>query len=238
MRSGCRADIRPAHHGESADDRERRPHSAARRARAGHIALAVPETDLPSWRAHLETHGVEIESDVRWPRGGRSLYMRDPAGNSVEIASPTVWGSSESRLMPELVRRRWGAQWTRRTVQVRATSTALSSRLAEASRCVTSGPPRVTLEGAFPACQPRSDEVKRWQSDECVRSGSQRAADGTVPHYRVRAHARRADQATPNARDVEGLHELTTHDGMRVNVIGDNEYLIPPGVESHAGTSR
>ena len=28
-------------------------------------------------------------------------------------------------------------------------------------------------------------------------------------------------------RDVEGLHELTTHDGMRVNVIGDNEYLIP-----------
>ena len=28
----CRADIRPAHHGESADDRERRPHSAARRA--------------------------------------------------------------------------------------------------------------------------------------------------------------------------------------------------------------
>jgi len=63
---------------------------------AGHIALAAPETDLPSWRAHLETHGVEIESEVRWPRGGRSLYMRDPAGNSVEIASPTVWGSSES----------------------------------------------------------------------------------------------------------------------------------------------
>lgn len=62
---------------------------------AGHIALAVPETDLPSWRAHLETHGVEIESEVHWPRGGRSLYMRDPAGNSVEIASPTVWRSLE-----------------------------------------------------------------------------------------------------------------------------------------------
>jgi hypothetical protein len=32
--------------------------------------------------------------------------------------------------------------------------------------------------------------------------------------------------STPNARDVEGLHELVTHDGMRVNVVGENEYEI------------
>ncbi len=62
---------------------------------AGHIALAVADSDLPAWRAYLEANGVAIESDVSWPRGGRSLYVRDPAGNSVEIASPGLWGFSE-----------------------------------------------------------------------------------------------------------------------------------------------
>jgi hypothetical protein len=32
---------------------------------------------------------------VRWPRGGRSLYVRDPGGNSIELASPRIWGFSE-----------------------------------------------------------------------------------------------------------------------------------------------
>ena len=58
----------------------------------GHLALAVADADLPDWRSHLEANGVEIESEVTWPRGGRSLYARDPAGNSVELASPTIWG--------------------------------------------------------------------------------------------------------------------------------------------------
>ena len=26
-----------------------------------------------------------------WPNGARSLYFRDPAGNSVEIAEPRLW---------------------------------------------------------------------------------------------------------------------------------------------------
>ena len=62
---------------------------------AGHIALAVADSDLPAWRTYLERTGVAIESEVTWPRGGRSLYVRDPAGNSVEIASPTLWGFSD-----------------------------------------------------------------------------------------------------------------------------------------------
>jgi catechol 2,3-dioxygenase-like lactoylglutathione lyase family enzyme len=62
---------------------------------AGHMALAVADADLPAWRAHLEAHGVAIESEVTWPRGGRSLYVRDPAGNSVELASPLLWGFQE-----------------------------------------------------------------------------------------------------------------------------------------------
>jgi hypothetical protein len=35
--------------------------------------------------------GVAIEQEVDWPRGGKSLYFRDPAGNSVELLTPGVW---------------------------------------------------------------------------------------------------------------------------------------------------
>ena len=62
---------------------------------AGHVALAVAAADLPAWRAYLEAKGIAIESEVTWPRGGRSLYVRDPAGNSVELASPLIWGLPE-----------------------------------------------------------------------------------------------------------------------------------------------
>jgi catechol 2,3-dioxygenase-like lactoylglutathione lyase family enzyme len=58
----------------------------------GHVAFAVPDADIPTWRARLETAGVAIESQVTWPRGGRSLYIRDPAGYCVELASPKLWG--------------------------------------------------------------------------------------------------------------------------------------------------
>jgi hypothetical protein len=34
---------------------------------------------------------VAIESEVSWPGGGRSLYVRDPAGNSLEFASADIW---------------------------------------------------------------------------------------------------------------------------------------------------
>lgn len=59
---------------------------------AGHVAFRVPEAELPAWRARLAAAGVAVEADIRWPRGGRSLYLRDPANNSVELASPTLWG--------------------------------------------------------------------------------------------------------------------------------------------------
>ena len=28
---------------------------------------------------------------IHWPRGGASLYLRDPAGNSVELAPGKIW---------------------------------------------------------------------------------------------------------------------------------------------------
>lgn len=57
----------------------------------GHFCFAVEGPALDLWRARLETAGVEIEADFRWPGGARSIYVRDPAGNSVEMAEPRLW---------------------------------------------------------------------------------------------------------------------------------------------------
>ena len=62
---------------------------------AGHVCFAVPEADLAAWGARLEAAGVAIERVVDWPQGGRSLYFRDPAGNSLELATPRIWGLPE-----------------------------------------------------------------------------------------------------------------------------------------------
>jgi len=58
----------------------------------GHVAFAMPDEELDSWREHLKRLSIPIEMEVAWPEGGRSLYVRDPAGNSVELAPPTLWG--------------------------------------------------------------------------------------------------------------------------------------------------
>lgn len=58
---------------------------------AGHLAFRVPEPELAAWRQHLRAAGVAIESEVRWPQGGHSIYFRDPADNSVELATPQLW---------------------------------------------------------------------------------------------------------------------------------------------------
>ena len=57
----------------------------------GHFALAVDPGDWPAWRSHLAVHEVQIESEMEWGPG-RSIYFRDPAGNSVELVDPAIWG--------------------------------------------------------------------------------------------------------------------------------------------------
>ena len=59
---------------------------------SGHAALGISTSSLDAWRKRLSEHGVEIEKEVTWPKGGTSLYFRDPAGNSVELVTPGCWG--------------------------------------------------------------------------------------------------------------------------------------------------
>lgn len=67
------------------------PHGATG---AGHVCLAAPGETLDAWAARLEAAGTGVESDFRWPNGARSVYCRDPSGNSVEFAEPHLWSTS------------------------------------------------------------------------------------------------------------------------------------------------
>ncbi|MEO1000957.1 MAG: VOC family protein [Pseudomonadota bacterium] len=58
----------------------------------GHVCFAATDPEIDGWRTRLSEAGVEIEADFHWPNGARSLYFRDPAGNSVEFAEPAIWG--------------------------------------------------------------------------------------------------------------------------------------------------
>ena len=59
----------------------------------GHVCFRASRDEITRWRLHLEQAGIAIEADFAWPAsGGRSLYFRDPAGNSLEFAEPKIWG--------------------------------------------------------------------------------------------------------------------------------------------------
>lgn len=58
-----------------------------------HVGFAVDAAELAEWESHFSAHGVEILSRVSWPRGGRSLYFRDPDGHLLELLTPGVWST-------------------------------------------------------------------------------------------------------------------------------------------------
>lgn len=72
----------------------------------GHVAFAMAPQSIDAWREHLHEHNVVVEAEIAWPRGGKSLYFRDPAGNSVELTTPRTWGFDDLLLDGHLDYRR------------------------------------------------------------------------------------------------------------------------------------
>ena len=58
----------------------------------GHVCFGASEDEIDRWKARFVEAGIAIEAEFEWPQGGRSIYLRDPAGNSVEFANPAIWG--------------------------------------------------------------------------------------------------------------------------------------------------
>jgi len=56
-----------------------------------HCAFAVAADQMPKWEKRLQDRGVAVEGETTWPRGGRSIYVRDPDGHLVELATPGLW---------------------------------------------------------------------------------------------------------------------------------------------------
>ena len=59
---------------------------------AGHVAFAIQPSEIEGWRRRLQSLGVAVEAELDWPSGGHSIYFRDPAGNSIELVTPLLWG--------------------------------------------------------------------------------------------------------------------------------------------------
>ena len=58
-----------------------------------HVAFAIDENDLEAWERRLDRAGIDLESRVDWPRGGKSIYFRDPDGHLLEFATPGLWAN-------------------------------------------------------------------------------------------------------------------------------------------------
>ncbi|MEY8839730.1 VOC family protein [Cribrihabitans sp. XS_ASV171] len=57
----------------------------------GHVCFTLDRDGIAAMRARLEAAQVPIDTEFDWPNGARSLYVRDPAGNSVEFAEARLW---------------------------------------------------------------------------------------------------------------------------------------------------
>jgi catechol 2,3-dioxygenase-like lactoylglutathione lyase family enzyme len=56
-----------------------------------HLTFSIAADQLDAWRNRLGGEHVAIESTVHSPRGGTSLYFRDPDGHLIELATPGLW---------------------------------------------------------------------------------------------------------------------------------------------------
>ncbi|MAO20411.1 MAG: glyoxalase/bleomycin resistance/extradiol dioxygenase family protein [Phycisphaerae bacterium] len=60
----------------------------------GHIALRIEPDMYDAWLKRFSEHGIAIEQEIEWSDRtdpGRSIYVRDPSGNSVELITADIW---------------------------------------------------------------------------------------------------------------------------------------------------
>lgn len=56
-----------------------------------HMAFAIATAEMAAWEKRLGEHDVAIEGRTDWPRGGKSIYFRDPDNHLLELVTPGVW---------------------------------------------------------------------------------------------------------------------------------------------------
>lgn len=56
-----------------------------------HMAFAISADELKPWEEHLSRNGIDVEGRTTWPKGGTSIYFRDPDGHLLELATPGLW---------------------------------------------------------------------------------------------------------------------------------------------------
>ncbi|MEA2838096.1 MAG: hypothetical protein QOD89_2646 [Bradyrhizobium sp.] len=56
-----------------------------------HVAFAITADELSDWEKRLREHSIAIEGRTDWPRGGHSVYFRDPDQHLLELVTPGVW---------------------------------------------------------------------------------------------------------------------------------------------------
>ena len=60
---------------------------------AGHLAFSIAENEYGNWKTSLQSKDIKVEQEVKWPSSGLSIYFRDPAGNSIELATSKTWNT-------------------------------------------------------------------------------------------------------------------------------------------------
>lgn len=64
------------------------PHDSAGPA---HVGFSIPPDELPGWEKLFQERGILVEGRMEWPRGGNSVYFRDPDHHLLELLTPGVW---------------------------------------------------------------------------------------------------------------------------------------------------
>ncbi|WP_281994582.1 VOC family protein [Ruegeria faecimaris] len=57
----------------------------------GHACFGMARAQIAVMRKHLIDWNVPVDAEFEWPNGILSLYVRDPSGNSIEFAEPSLW---------------------------------------------------------------------------------------------------------------------------------------------------